>query len=314
MKYTASLLTLVFAVPAPATPEGPAWTQDWLGHPILPEVFQGSDPPPAPPAAAFRPSRSVPESPAEPSWGRGLSAQDLETWRREDELREVREWAGDALFGVPLLIPQMALEALIPRGLKVGPTTFLYRTSPASSSLVLVVFDQLLFHEAEFLARAQEMSETGSDAEILSRGQRRLLRQSFASGLRATYAVPGLTMDLALQAAAEQGALGYLLAPGIAGAVLYFKGIDQRIQIADEVRARVKLASGRDWVRGAGSASGEPTLSIDVRFCEFPVGLMASFDLSERGLTPAFVGIGTSLDAVEELLGREQSRTVPVDR
>jgi hypothetical protein len=125
------------------------------------------------------------------------------------------------------------------------------------------------------------------------------------SGFRASYAMPKLTMDLIFRTAEEQGVLGYVLAPPVVGALLYMKGLDHRVQLDRDVRVHFKLASGREWVRGAHSELGRPAFSFELRFCDFPVGILASFDLSSRGMEPAFIGLGTSLDALEDLLSRE---------
>jgi hypothetical protein len=303
--------------PPPASPE--PFHQEWLADPVLPDLFAGAVevewPDEAlsfdvPPLARFSAPTRLQEE-AESSFPRGITGLDVERWRQEDEIRRIREWVSEGALGIPTFVPQLILESLLPRGLSVGPSTFLYRTSPSSSTLALVVFDQILFHEAEFLAQAQARAMDdpySSSMSDLSTGHRRVLRRSFMGGFRATYAMPGLTLDLVLQTAAEQGALGYLLAPSIGGALLYFKGIDQNVRLHQDLKVRFKIASGREWVDGVRSDDGVSCLSFDVRFCDFPVGLIASFDLSGRGMTPAFIGIGTSLSAVEQLLGRDDLR------
>jgi hypothetical protein len=337
MKFAAGVLILLIAPPAarrlravppepaPLLPSIPAASlpavgasQEWLGDPVLPMVFQfeAEESRPEsfnmPPLLVLdSPTRQEPPPPSrpspveEPAFPKGVSALDIQAWREEDDLRRIREWAGDALFGLPLFVPQLVLESLLPRGIAVGPTTFLYRTSSAPPSLALVVFDQILFHEAQFLAQAQAYASDGIYAEGLQHGQRRVLRQSLMSGFRATYAMPRLTMDLILQTAEEQGVLGYVLAPPIAGALLYMKGLDQKVQVGGDIRVHFKLASGSQWVHGVHSDLGDPAMSFELRFCDFPVGILASFEVSSRGMTPAFIGLGTSLDAVEELLSRE---------
>jgi hypothetical protein len=340
MKYAAGVLVLLLAprgslppasppaVPLPAIPDGTRpfdlaqGKQEWLADPVLPAPFEESVvewPDEAltfeiPPLAAFAapPLAGLlrPQDPgeAEPSFPRAITGLDVERWRAEDDLRRVREWISDGTLGLPMLVPQLVVETFLPRGIAVGPSTFLYRTSPASASLALVVFDQILFHEAEFLAAAQSQATDEPVAhQSLSSGQRRLLRRAFMGGFRATYAIPGLTMDVVLQTAEEQGILGYVLAPPIGGALLYLKGIDQKIRLHDDLRVRFKLAAGHDWVDHFDSDSGFPVLSIELKFCDLPIGLIGSFDVSRGRLVPEFIGLGTSLDAVEELLGREES-------
>lgn len=317
MKWTAGVLSLM--VPALAWADGAVpHRQDWFGTPILPDVFRSDGD--APPYEDLRPRQDGPSPgpvtepvPPESTWGKGLSALDLEAWQREDDLRVIREWAGDALLGLPLLLPQLVLEGVLPRGVQVGPTTFLYRTSPASSSLVIVVLDQMLFHEAEFLSRVREIANDDRDPEDLTRGQRGLLRRSLMTGLRATYSVPGLTLAMVLQTASEQGPAGVLLIPPLGAAVLYFKGIDHKVRIEEHLQIRFKLGAGREWHHGVTSADGISVLSIDVRLFDLPVGILGSFDLFRRGMEPAFIGLGTSLDAVEELLSAERTRDDPVD-
>jgi hypothetical protein len=319
MKFTAGLLIVLRAM---AGPEGPARPQEWFGAPVLPDVFRSDDPRESPPPLGELTPQDPATPPAPPpdlgappefSWGKGLGALDLQAWQQEDDLRVIREWAGDAFLGLPLLVPQLVLEAVLPRGLQVGPTTFLYRTSPASVPLVVVVLDQMLFHEAEFLARVRELSDDPGGPDDLTRGQRRVLRHSLMTGLRATYAMPGLTMALVLQTAADQGPAGLLLVPPLGAAVLFFKGIEQKVEIADHVKGRVRIAGGRDWLRGAWSDSAVPTFSFELKFCDLPVGILGSLELSSRGMAPAFIGIGTTLDAVEEVLGREARSRIPLD-
>lgn len=321
MMYAAAVLALVM-VPRGAPPPDPA-RQEWLADPVLPAHFAAAELEiewpeealsfeipalavfDAPPLQDLEPRQEAGE--AEPSFPRAITGIDVQRWREEDDLRRVREWISDGTLGLPMFVPQLLMEALIPRGIAVGPTTFLYRTTPGSASLALIVFDQILFHEAEFLASAQAQSadESGTP-EDLTRNQRRLFRRAFMGGFRATYAMPGLTMDLVLQTAEDHGALGYLLAPPIGGAVLYFKGLDQKVRLHEDVKLRFKVAAGREWIEGIRSDDGTPVVSFELRFCDFPIGLIGSFDITSRGMIPEFLGIGTSLDAVEELLGREE--------
>lgn len=328
MKLTAGLLILVLpavhpaerSLPAPGlraplpAPLATPRSQDWFGAPVLPDIFRTEDPQDEPPPAEDplrRDARATPSRPApdpELSWGRGLTALDLQAWQEEDDLKVIREWAGDALLGLPLLLPQLIFEAALPRGFKVGPTTYLYRTDSASSSLVLVVLDQMLFHEAEFLSRVHELSEDRFGGEDLSRGQRRVMRRAFMTGLRAEYAVPGMTLGSVLQTASDHGPAGLLLIPPLGAAILYFKGVDQKFDIQDQVHVRFKVAGGRDWHRGTWSDTAVPTFSFEVKFCDLPIGVLGSFELSRNGMVPAFIGIGTTLDAVEDVLGREAHR------
>ena len=346
MKFAAGVLTLVLvpsaalrppavppATPAPAPLPAAASSQEWLAEPVLPAVFQihatdaapdldglfhylhadlSAEMPPLSSLATFLqepPARSDRETTDE-KFPRGIDGVFIQAWRDEDDLRRIRAWVGEATLGVPLLFPQLILEEFLPRGVAVGPTTFFYRTAPASSSLAFVVFDQVLFHEAQFLAQAQAYAEDGY-YENLERGQRRVLRRSLMTGFRATYAMPKASLDLIVQSAEDQGVWGYVLAPPIAGALLYLKGVDQKVEIGDDIRMRFKLASGRDCLRGTRSEDGDPALSFELKFCGLPVGILASFDLSDRGVLPAFVGIGTSLDVVEEVLSREEAATKP---
>jgi hypothetical protein len=167
-----------------------------------------------------------------------------------------------------------------------------------------VLFDQVLFHEAQFAEWARSEVDSGVPTNLRD-GQRHALRKAFMNGMRATYALPPLSLAMAAEAVDQQGVLGYAAAPAIAGAVLYLQGIDQKLQVVDDVSARIKLASGRQWIRGLRAHDGIPVFSVEVHFCDFPVGLLVSCDAASRGLVPSFVGIGTSLSAVEDLLGAE---------
>jgi hypothetical protein len=317
------------SIPTASLPWIPPF-QEWLGEPILPLVFhieierfeseEGAESnastsliislelPPLAVLASFAwqepPSSRFPEvGSQESSFPRGITERDIQAWRKEDDLRRVREWAGNALFGLPLVIPQLLVETLMPRGIPVGPTTFFYRESTPGSSMALVVFDQVLFHEAQFLEQAQATGTNGIYGPNFSHIERHVLRQSLMGGFRATYAMPKLTMNLVLETAADQGALGYLLLPVVGGGLLYLKGIDEKVQIGDSVQARFKVASGQQWVRGTRSSDGLPAFSFECRFFNFPVGIVGSFEVSTHGTFPAFIGLGTSLDTVEEVLG-----------
>ena len=111
--------------------------------------------------------------------------------------------------------------------------------------------------------------------------------------------------------AGEQGIVGYLLAPPVAGAILWFKGMDQRIRPHDDLKLRIKLAGGEDWAKGTREISGLPVLSVELRLWDLPVGIIGSFEISTHGMIPEFLGIGTSLDAVEDLLSREAALRNP---
>jgi hypothetical protein len=51
-----------------------------------------------------------------------------------------------------------------------------------------------------------------------------------------------------------------------------------------------------------------PMLSFEVRVAGLPLGILGTIELSRRGLDPAFIGLGTSLSAVDEVLSREARR------
>lgn len=280
--------------------------QDWFGRPSLPPCFLEIQEP-LPQDSPKLPSETAPV--AESSFPPLLVAIDMDAWRRQDELKQLREFTSDATLRIPLLIPQLILEELLPRGVGVGPTTFLYKTSPSSSTLSLVVLDQALFHEAEFLERVQADGANMAYSDTLTRGQRLVLRRSLMNGFRATYSLPTMTLTYVLETTSEQGALGYVLAPAAAGALVYLKGLDQKFAIDKVVKGRIVLASGRDWMRATNREDALPTLSIELRFFEMPVSLITSLETSRRGMAPAFIGVGTSLDVVEDLLSREENRT-----
>jgi len=279
--------------------------QDWFAGPFLPDCFGEVQEPEAPPPPL--PPRKAPPV-AESEYPSLLKTIDFDAWRREDDMRQLRELASDATFRIPLLIPQLFLEELLPRGLAVGPTTFLYRNSNSSSSMSLIVLDQALFHEMEFLERLRAAGEDNATySDSLSREQRVVLRRSLMNGFRATYSLPSMTLSLVLETTAEQGALGYVLAPAAAGALVYLKGLDQKVSIGKDIKARIVLASGRDWVRALNHEDAIPTLSVEVQLFRLPVSLIASMEASRQGMASAFVGVGTSLDVVEDLLGREEN-------
>src|SRR5262245_57733469 len=121
MKLTAGVLFALRALAGGI--EDPDRTQDWFGAPKVPDIFRSDDPPPdafrlgdVPPRPSPAPAQDPPSS--VPAWGQGLGAPDLQAWQHEDDLRFIREWAGDALLGLPLLAPQLILESVLPRGLR----------------------------------------------------------------------------------------------------------------------------------------------------------------------------------------------------
>jgi hypothetical protein len=341
MKFAAGVLSLLMVTPAALRPPAatpppvsqiPPKGQEWLAEPVLPRIFRDADAmtdvepdssasPPGlrdflvyPSSSGVQDASPRAETPSsESTFPRGVGGPEIQAWRREDDLRQVREWASDATFGVPLLVPQLVLESFLPRGLAVGPTTFLYRTSSPSNSLSLVVFDQVLFHEAEFFSQAQVASDSAYAEQQFQHGQRRILRRSLMSGFRANYAIPRMSIDQMVQAAEEQGTLGYALLPPATAALLYLKGVDQRVQLDDEIRMRFRLASGQNALRSLRSQAGNPCVSFELRLFEFPVGVIASFDVNTRGMTPGFIGLGTTLNAVDELLSREATTRLSPD-
>jgi hypothetical protein len=324
MKYAAGVLVFLMGVrgspptaapsplPAPPAPS----PQEWLADPVLPELFRGVAAEWPEDALSFEipPLRGFPapglQEPADPesAFPRGITGLDIQRWQEEDERHRIREWLSEGTLGLPMLLPQIVLESFLPRGIAIGPSSFLYRTSPGSTSLALIVFDQILFHEAEFVAALSARSEdaVGTPVADLSHSQKRVFRKAFMGGFRASYAMPKLTMDLVFQTAAEHGVLGYLLAPPVGGALLYMKGIDQKVELHEDLKLRFQVARVRDWMHAARSGDRDPVLCVELRFRDLPLGLIASFDLSERGLAAEFVGVGTSLEALEDLLGREE--------
>jgi len=301
----------VLAAPALAAPEQPT-AQNWYENPILPLLFQEEDPsefrlPPPLTRVALDERRTLPTM-AESEFPRLMSVINIQEWREKDSLLFLRERAGDTLFGIPLLLPQLIMEEFIPRGVAIGPTTFLYRDPKDSRSMPLVVFDQAVFHESEFLANAQARGDDLAYGDTLSQSQRHVLRRSLSAGFRATYALPSMSLDLILDTAAEQGFWGYVLAPAAGSALLFLKGIDQKISIDDVIKARIQVTSGRQWMHAVHAMDGSPALNCELKIADFPIALIVSFEMSERGMAPQFIGIGTSLDVVQDLLGREENR------
>jgi hypothetical protein len=311
------MASLIVSLPAPRS-------QEWFGAPVLPSVFRGGEPPgepplldgsrpqdgrlpPPPSSPAPAPAREPPSE--ERPWGQGLTAEDLRAWRQADDLRVLHQWAGDALLGLPLLVPQLVIESFLPRGIQVGPTTYLYRTSPGSSGLAVIVLDQMMFHEAELMIRVREMEEDRWVPGDLTGAQPHVLRRSVMTGVRATYGMPGLSMSLALQTASDMGTAGLLLAPPAVAGLLYLKGLDQRFEIDDGLSVRVKASAPRHWADAVDSKCCLQVLSFDIRLPGLPVGLLGGLELSTRGMGASFVGLGTSLGAVEEVLGREAHAT-----
>jgi hypothetical protein len=287
--------------------------QEWLDPPVLPAIFALDDPQETGEAAAQDPPRleAPPQPPkiSESPFPKLTSALDLDGWRDKDALTKLKEWAGDAFFGLPVLVPQIVLEEFLPRGVEVGPTTFLYRTSPADKSLSFVVFDQAIFHEAEFIEQVQSQgADSPYYSDHLTRSQATVLRRSLMTGFRASYALPSMSTDMILGATADQGALAYVLAPPALGALAYLKGVDQKFTCESVLKGRIVLASGRDWLRSVRSSDGVPTISVELRVFDFPIGLVGVFEMSEQGMAPLFVGLGTSLDAVTDLIAREKGR------
>src|SRR5258708_1796772 len=139
---TAVTIALIgmLAAPAWAVPEQ-STTQNWYESPILPLLFQDDDPPefllPPPLSRVSVDERRTLPTMAESEFPRLISVIDLQEWREKDSLRFLRERAGNAFFGIPLLVPQLILEEFIPRGIAVGPTTFLYRDPKDSRSMPL---------------------------------------------------------------------------------------------------------------------------------------------------------------------------------
>ncbi len=239
-----------------------------------------------------------------------MSVLDLDRWRQTEDLTLLRQRAGDAILGIPLFVPQLLLEEFIPRGLAVGPTTFLYRDTKDSKGLSFVVFDQAIFHEAEFLQQAQERADDTAYSDTLSRSQTHVLRRSLMTGFRAAYSLPNMSVDVLRETAEELGFWGYLLGPTAAGGLLLIKGLDQKISVEDVFQIRLKVSSARQWSRGLRSPDGVPAVSAEIRIGHLPLAVIFSLDTTSRGVSPEFVGLGTTLDVVEDLLGREATRNL----
>jgi len=251
--------------------------------------------------------------PAGPTWEFPtlMSVLDLERWRQNDDLQFLRERAGDATLGVPLFVPQAVFEEFIPRGLPIGPSTFLYRDSKDSRALPLVVFDQAMFHEAEFLEEAQVQSDSWgwSRDSYVGRSQEKVLRRSLNSGFRACYSLPPSTLSQVADAVQEQGFWGYLLVPP-AGALFLMRGIDQKFVIEDVLEARVRVFGVRRWKTGLRSPDGTPVAACEIRIGHLPLSLVFSVDMTDHGPTAQFVGLGGSLGDVGELLGLDMTRNL----
>jgi hypothetical protein len=250
--------------------------------------------------------------PGVPAWEfpKLMSVLDLDRWRESEDLLLLRQRAGDAVLGVPLFVPQLLVEEFMPRGLAVGPTTFLYRDTKDSKGLSLVVFDQALFHEAEFLQQAQARGDDTAYTDSLSSSQTHVLRRSLMTGFKAAYSLPNMTLDAVRDTAEELGFWGYLLGPSAAGGLLVLKGLDQKISVDDVLQLRVKVSCLRQWTHGLRTPDGVPALSAEIRLWRLPLAVIFSLDTTSHGMAPQFVGLGTTLDVVEDLLVREETRNL----
>src|SRR5262249_19699072 len=104
--------------------------QNWLGHPTLPAPFDveiideedGADGLEWTSLRAWTPPVSSPLPPLgqEQSFPSLMSVLDLESWRSQNDLQRLKQVAGDAAFGLPMLLPQLLLEEFLPRGVSVG--------------------------------------------------------------------------------------------------------------------------------------------------------------------------------------------------
>jgi hypothetical protein len=74
------------------------------------------------------------------------------------------------------------------------------------------------------------------------------------------------------------------------------------------LKGRLVLESGRDWQKALKASEGIRTLGVELRVFELPVALEGVFDTSKQGVVPLFVGLGSSLAAVTDLISREQAR------
>ena len=101
--------------------------------------------------------------------------------------------------------------------------------------------------------------------------------------------------------------LATLLVPAAGGALLFLKGVGQQFSIDHVLRARIQLTSGRQWERAVRSPDGLPAFNCELKLANFPIALIVSFEMSDHGMIPQFIGLGTSLDVVEDLLGREEN-------
>src|SRR5262245_41843256 len=140
MRVVAGVLILLVAPsaalraePAPPGPDTP--DQQWLTDPILPACLAEKTTFPEealtfeiPPLSRLAPRQEDPPA-GESSFPRAVTGLEIQSWREERDLRDLRQWSSEAVLGLPMIVPQFVLESLLPRGVEVGPSTYLYRTS-----------------------------------------------------------------------------------------------------------------------------------------------------------------------------------------
>jgi hypothetical protein len=131
MKYAAGVLVLLMSsrggpatvAPLSLPPLPAASPQEWLADPVLPGHFMGVEvewPVDAlsleiPPLRVIDSLALQEPDDADAAFPRGITALDLRRWQEEDERRRIREWLSEGTLGLPMLLPQIALEAFLPR-------------------------------------------------------------------------------------------------------------------------------------------------------------------------------------------------------
>jgi hypothetical protein len=97
----------------------------------------------------------------------------------------------------------------------------------------------------------------------------------------------------------EWRGIDYVILPPAAAAYVYYRGFDQRLTAGD-VRVNLSVDPLSDWIGFRRNFVGGLTVEVTVRGC--PVGLVASFGVSEGEFNVDFVGLGTGVDIVRKAL------------
>jgi hypothetical protein len=250
--------------------------------------------------------------------------------RLSDEIEAMGGWPPDdtaerrlaGFFRVTLVIPNLLVEGaaalFLPDRIVVNDVT-LFQQGAAEGDFAALFTRHFLRRESSFLSNLAtsgavvfdpHLGREDLDGERFNALQVKILADSFKRAYRDRFHVPALDADQVAAALSSGTWVDRLVIP--AGLSLYTArfGVDRKWTFGEpEVRVHVHLERATRVYRSLTRDAHHMIGSLSIYFGDFPIGVLVSTDGNAGRAEIGFLGIGTDLGTVFDVLaGREAHR------